>query len=312
MIVTTTNITGLKKHITGKVRDVYDLGDTLLIVATDRLSAFDVVLPNGIPDKGRVLTQITLFWLDLTKSITDNHLITADVDEIIKTLAAAGVPDAPTHREMLDGRSMIVRKADPSPIECVVRGYLSGSAWKEFSQLKASANGAEAVVLHGVTLSAALQESDKLPSTFFMPATKEQSGHDINISLERAREIVGADYANELARNSIAIYEKASEYAASQGIIISDTKFEFGAYNGDIILIDEVLTPDSSRFWDVNLYKPGGPQPSFDKQYVRDYLETLDWNKDYPGPELPEAVILRTSEKYKEAYKRIVGKELGN
>jgi len=310
MIVTTTDIAGLKKHITGKVRDVYDLGDRLLIVATDRLSAFDVVMPNGIPDKGRVLTQLSLFWFDLTRDVTENHLMTAEVDAVIAELAAAGVANAASYRETLAGRSMIVRKAQPSPIECVVRGYLSGSAWKEYALLKSQSPGAESLVLHGVTLPTTLVESDKLPSTFFMPATKEQSGHDINISLERAREMVGARMADELAAKSIAIYEKASEYAASRGIIISDTKFEFGRRDGKTILIDEVLTPDSSRFWDVDLYKPGGPQPSFDKQYVRDYLETLDWPKTYPAPELPEEVVLRTSEKYKEAYRRIVGAEL--
>ncbi|MDO8685000.1 MAG: phosphoribosylaminoimidazolesuccinocarboxamide synthase [Armatimonadota bacterium] len=310
MIVTTTDIVGLKKHVTGKVRDVYDLGDRLLIVATDRISAFDVVLPNGIPDKGRALTQFSLFWFDLTKDITENHLITANVDEIVIELGKVGVPNAARYREMLDGRSMIVRKANASPIECVVRGYLSGSAWKEFSQLKAKTPDANMIVLHGVALPAGLRESDKLPAPFFMPATKEQSGHDVNISLDRAREIVGADTADELAGKSISIYKKASEYAASRGIIISDTKFEFGELNGNIILIDEVLTPDSSRFWDVNLYKPGGPQPSFDKQYVRDYLETLDWDKSYPGPELPQEVVLRTSEKYKEAYSRVVGCQL--
>jgi phosphoribosylaminoimidazole-succinocarboxamide synthase len=310
MIVTTTEITGLKKHITGKVRDVYDLGDRLLIVATDRLSAFDVVLPNGIPDKGRVLTQLSLFWFELTKSITDNHLITADVDEIIAELAKVGVADAGQYRDTLEGRSMIVHKAEPSPIECVVRGYLSGSAWKEFSLLRAQSPGEGVVVLHGITLSASLTESDKLPAPFFMPATKESSGHDINISRQRASEIVGQEYADELAEKSIGIYVKASEYAASRGIMISDTKFEFGKLDGKVILIDEVLTPDSSRFWDVTLYKPGGPQPSFDKQYVRDYLETLDWDKTYPGPDLPEEVVHRTSEKYKEAYRRIVGREL--
>jgi phosphoribosylaminoimidazole-succinocarboxamide synthase len=310
MIVTTTDITGLSKHITGKVRDVYDLGDTLLLIATDRISAFDVVLPNGIPDKGRVLTQLSLFWFGLTKDITENHLITADADEIVAAIAQAGVANAAQYREALKGRSMIVKKANPSPIECVVRGYLSGSAWKEFTQLRAASPDANQIVLHGVALAATLRESDKLAAPFFMPATKEQSGHDINISLDRAREIVGNDMADELAGKSISIYRKASEYAASRGIIISDTKFEFGEKDGKIILIDEVLTPDSSRFWDVNLYTPGGPQPSFDKQYVRDYLETLDWNKDYPGPELPEEVVLRTSEKYKEAYFRIVGSEL--
>ncbi len=310
MIVTSTEIKGLKKHITGKVRDVYDLGDSLLMVASDRLSAFDVVLPTGIPDKGRVLTQMSLFWFDLTKDIIDNHLITADTDEIIKTLAAKGVDAAETYREPLDGRSMITVKAQPTPIECVVRGYLAGSAWKEYSDMREAVGGGGNILLHGVDLAGDMLESQKLPQPVFTPATKESTGHDINISADRAREIVGKDLGNQLEAASIGLYMRASEYAAKRGIIICDTKFEFGLVGDKLILIDEVLTPDSSRFWDASLYQPGKGQPSFDKQYVRDYLLTLDWDKTYPGPELPKEVAENTAAKYREAYKRITGKDL--
>jgi len=309
-VVRSTDIEGLPKHTTGKVRDVYDLGDTLLLVASDRLSAFDVVLPGGIPDKGRVLTQLSLFWFDMTRDIVENHVITADVDEIARRLASAGVPRPEAYREQLEGRSILGKKAKPVPIECVVRGYLSGSAWKEYRALVASSSGAAAVDLHGVELPAALAESDRLPRPVFMPATKESSGHDINISADRARKIAGKDLVDELERLSLAIYNRASDYARSRGLIISDTKFEFGTRNGSIILIDEILTPDSSRFWAVADYEPGRPQAAFDKQFVRDYLETLDWDKTYPGPVLPEEIVEKTSERYREAYRRLVGKEL--
>ncbi|MGB9619855.1 MAG: phosphoribosylaminoimidazolesuccinocarboxamide synthase [Armatimonadota bacterium] len=311
MIVTSTEIKGLTKHVTGKVRDVYDLGDSLLMVATDRISAFDVVLPTGIPDKGKVLTQISLFWFDLTRDILDNHLITADVDEIIDRIGRAGAPDPGQYRELLDGRSMVVVKARPCPIECVVRGYLAGSAWKEYSTLRAASGGSAPIVLHGVELPADMVESQKLPEPVFTPATKESVGHDINISAQQACDIVGEDIGKQLEALSLALYNRASDYAAERGIIISDTKFEFGELgNGQLILIDEVLTPDSSRFWDAQLYKPGQSQPSFDKQFVRDYLLTLDWDKTYPGPELPAEIVSKTAEKYREAYRRIVGKEL--
>ncbi len=310
MIVTSTDIQGLKKHATGKVRDVYDLGDSLLIVASDRLSAFDVVLPTGIPDKGRVLTQMSLFWFDLTKDIVTNHLITADTDEILEWIGKAGVPDPEQYREALDGRSMITVKANPCPIECVVRGYLAGSAWKEYSALRNASGNGEEIVLHGVQLPGDMVESQKLPRPVFTPATKESSGHDINISAQRACEIVGGDVGTQLEELSLAVYAKASDYAAERGVIISDTKFEFGEKDAALILIDEVLTPDSSRFWDAALYKPGQSQPSFDKQFVRDYLLTLDWDQTYPGPELPPEIVERTAEKYREAYRRLTGKAL--
>ena len=307
MVITSTNIQALKKFRTGKVRDVYDLGEELLIVATDRLSAFDVVMPTGIPDKGRVLTQISLFWFDLTKDVVENHLITADTGEIVKRLAALGVSNAESLRDTLDGRSMIVKKTEPFPVECVVRGYLSGSAWKEYKGQPAS-NGP--VNLYGIELPANLVESDKLPEPIFTPATKAESGHDINITQTQAADMIGKDAADILHNKTLGIYQRASQYASSRGIIIADTKFEFGRMGDKIIVIDEVLTPDSSRFWDVATYKPGGAQPSFDKQYVRDWLDSIKFNREYPGPELPEEVVRNTSQKYREAYRRIVGREL--
>ena len=307
MVITSTDIHGLRKFRTGKVRDVYDLGEELLIIATDRLSAFDVVMPTGIPDKGRVLTQLSLFWFDLTKDVVENHLITANTGDIIKRLASLGVDSADCLRPTLDGRSMIVKKTNPFPVECVVRGYLSGSAWKEYKG-QAASNGK--VNLYGIELPANLVESDKLPEPIFTPATKAESGHDINITQDQAAEMIGKDAADTLRDKTLAIYRRASEYAASRGIIIADTKFEFGRMGEKIIVIDEVLTPDSSRFWDVATYKPGGPQPSFDKQYVRDWLDSINFNREYPGPELPEEVVRNTSDKYREAYRRIVGKTL--
>lgn len=309
-VVRSIDISGVAKHISGKVRDVYDLGDELLLVASDRLSAFDVVLPTGIPDKGKVLTQLSVFWFDLTKDIVENHLITTDVDQIVKKLEMSGSENAKTQREALMGRSTLGIKAKTVPIECVVRGYISGSAWKEYKKLIAADPNALTVTLYGIELPANLKESDKLPEPVFTPSTKESSGHDINISADQARDLVGRDLVDELERLSLAIYNKASEYALSRGIIIADTKFEFGVRDSRIILIDEVLTPDSSRFWDVNDYEPGRPQASFDKQFVRDYLETLDWDKNYPGPELPSDIVEKTRERYVESYRRLVGSEL--
>jgi len=309
MIVTSTDIKGIRKHATGKVRDVYDLGDALLIVASDRLSAFDVVLPTGIPDKGKVLTQISLFWFDLTKDIVENHVITADIDRILAWIGKAGAENPEQYRGILDGRSMITRKASPCPIECVVRGYLAGSAWKEYSALKAASTGGP-IVLHGIDLPADMVESQKMPRPVFTPSTKESEGHDINISAERACEIVGDEIGKQLEANSLAVYQKASEYAAERGIIICDTKFEFGMFEDRLIIIDEALTPDSSRFWDAQAYVPGKSQPSFDKQFVRDYLLTLDWDQTYPGPELPAEIAEKTAEKYRQAYERITGKTL--
>ncbi|MGB9587312.1 MAG: phosphoribosylaminoimidazolesuccinocarboxamide synthase [Armatimonadota bacterium] len=310
MIVVKTEISGLTKFRTGKVRDVYDLGDELLIVATDRISAYDVVMPNGIPDKGRVLTQLSLFWFDLTQDIVRNHLITADIRDIISKLESCGIANAKEYEQILEGRSMIVRKAEPFPVECIVRGYISGSAWKEYKQLLDNTKDGT-VNLHGVVLPSNLVESDKLPQPIFTPSTKEEVGaHDVNISQEEMVQILGAEYAEALIDKSLAIYATAAEYALKHGIIIADTKFEFGKFGKEVILIDEVLTPDSSRFWDIETYKPGGSQPSFDKQYVRDWLDSIGFNREPPAPELPDEVIKRTSEKYREAYRRLVGKEL--
>lgn len=304
--VTTTRIPGLPEPKRGKVRDIYDLDDKLLIVATDRISAFDVVLPNGIPDKGRVLTQLSLYWFERTGHIVPNHLISADIDAIAEAVAKAGGQVDAGVREMLEGRSMLVVKAKPYPIECVVRGYLAGSLWKEYVH----AGGREKpVVLHGISLPAGLRESDRLEEPIFSPATKAEVGHDENISLEQAVRIAG-EVARELARLSVEMYCFAREDAAQKGIIIADTKFEFGEKDGRILLIDEVLTPDSSRFWAVDGYVPGRSQPSFDKQYVRDWLESTGWDKAPPAPNLPDEVVAKTSEKYREAYRRITGKAL--
>jgi phosphoribosylaminoimidazole-succinocarboxamide synthase len=275
----------------GKVRDVYDLGDKLLVVSTDRISCFDVVLPTGIPYKGEILTQLSLFWFELTKDIITNHFI------------SAGIPDYPKelhkYADDLKGRSMLVKKAKTIPVECVVRGYLSGSGWKEYKQSQS---------ICGIKLPSGLKESDKLPEQIFTPSTKEDVGHDINVTQEFVEKELGKDITQKLKELSLALYKKASRYTETKGIIIADTKFEFGMYKGDIILIDEVLTPDSSRFWPKDEYKSGGPQPSFDKQFVRDYLETLDWDKTPPAPELPMEIVKKTSEKYLQAIKMITGK----
>jgi phosphoribosylaminoimidazole-succinocarboxamide synthase len=272
----------------GKVRDIYDLGEQLLLVSTDRISAFDWVLPVGIPDKGRVLTQLSAFWFDYLRE--PNHLLSTDVDTF----------DLPpgVDRASLAGRSMLVRKCKVVPIECVVRGYLSGSGWSEYKKSQ---------TVCALPLPAGLVESDKLESPIFSPATKEETGHDINISFERMVEIVGLRIAEELRRRSIDIYRRGAEYAAKRGIVIADTKFEFGLVDDELILIDEVLTPDSSRFWPADEYKPGGPQPSYDKQFVRDWLQTTGWDKNSPPPALPADVVARTRQKYVEAYERLTG-----
>jgi phosphoribosylaminoimidazole-succinocarboxamide synthase len=273
----------------GKVRDVYDFGDRLLIVATDRISAFDWVLPTGIPDKGRILTQMSQMWFDQLE--TPHHMLSMD---------AGDVPlPAGTDRDSLAGRSMVVKKTKVFPVECVVRGYLSGSGWKEYVN-----SGA----VCGIRLTQGMIESDRLPGPLFTPATKEESGHDINIPFETMCDIVGAAAADALRRRSLDIYLRAAEYARERGIIIADTKFEFGDCGGEIILIDEVLTPDSSRFWPADLYDPGDAQPSFDKQFVRDWLQTTGWDKNSPPPALPEDVVKKTREKYVEAYERLSGK----
>jgi len=287
----------------GKVRDIYDFGDHLLIVATDRISAFDYVLGSGIPDKGKVLTQISVFWFERTKSIVDNHLISTD--------PAAFPPDVRAQAPSIDvvrGRSMLVRKTEPLAIECVARGYLSGSGWKDYQ-----ATGE----VCGIRLPKGLRESDRLPQPIFTPATKEQTGHDINISEQEAAKLVGPALLARVRDLTLRLYSEGAAYAESRGIIVADTKFEFGLIEDGrrppeerVILIDEALTPDSSRFWPRDGYKPGGAQPSFDKQFVRDYLERIRWNKQPPVPSLPDDVIEKTREKYVEAYRRLTGREL--
>jgi phosphoribosylaminoimidazole-succinocarboxamide synthase len=277
----------------GKVRDIYSLNeDELLFVATDRISAFDHVLGSGIPDKGRILTQLSLFWFDFLNDIVKNHVITAESAKFPSVLAP--------YLDQLEGRSMIVRRAKMFPVECVVRAYLSGSGWKDYQ-----ATGA----VCGIALPPGLQESDRLPEPIFTPAAKiNTGGHDENISFGDVISTVGEDNANELCRLTLAIFEKASKHAESRGLILADTKFEFGVIDGEIVLADEVLTPDSSRYWPAESYAPGGPQPSFDKQYVRDYLESIRWNKQAPAPSLPQDVIAKTREKYLEAFRLISGR----
>jgi phosphoribosylaminoimidazole-succinocarboxamide synthase len=289
-----TRLNGLTPDRHGKVRDIFELGDRLLLVATDRISAFDFVLGSGIPDKGKVLTQLSAFWFNRTSSIVPNHVISTDVHEY----PAVWRPFV----DELDGRSMLVRKTSPVPIECVARGYLSGSGWKEYV-----ATGS----VCGTPLPPGLRESDRLPQPLFTPATKALSGHDINISEEEAGRLVGADLIRRLRALTLALYDFGAGHAASCGIILADTKFEFGlTESGDIILIDEVMTPDSSRYWPADTYQAGGPQPSFDKQFVRDYLELIRWNKQPPVPSLPEDVIAGTRAKYLEAFRLLTGKDL--
>ena len=285
-----TNLPGVALWRRGKVRDVYDLGDRLLVVATDRLSAFDVVLPTGIPGKGVVLTQVSLFWFHLLEGLVPNHVITADVSEYPRELQA--------FRDQLEGRSMIVVKTDVLPVECVVRGYLVGSGWKDYK-----ATGA----VCGIALPPGLRESEQLQPPIFTPATKAETGHDENIPFDTMAATVGRERAEEARRVSLEIYSRARAYAEARGIILADTKFEFGVRDGRLVWIDEALTPDSSRFWPRDGYAPGRSQPSFDKQYVRDYLETLSWDKQPPGPELPPQVVARTVEKYAEAMERLRG-----
>lgn len=288
-----TSFTDIDFFKRGKVRDVYDLKDKLLIISTDRISCFDVVLPTCIPRKGEVLTKLSLFWFEFTNDIVPNHLITAEVNDYPEELSK--------YKDILKGRSMLVRKAKPIPVECIVRGYLSGSGWKEYQQSQS---------ICGIKLPAGLIESDKLLEPIFTPSTKEDTGHDINVSQEYVEQGLGKEITAQLKELSLALYSKASEFAESKGIIIADTKFEFGLYQNKIMLIDEVLTPDSSRFWPKDQYQPGIPQPSFDKQFVRDYLETLNWNKTPPAPELPEEIVLKTSEKYLQALKMLAGAEI--
>jgi len=289
-----TRLNGLAPHRRGKVRDIYDLGDTLLLVATDRISAFDYVLGSGIPDKGKVLSQLSAFWFEATRHIVPNHLLETDVHRY--------PPELRRHADLLAGRSMIVRKTNPVPIECVARGYLAGSGWKDYL-----ATGA----VCGVPLPSGLRESDPLPEPIFTPATKATSGHDVNISEAEAAPLVGASLLAELKVLTMQLYAVGAAHAERCGILLADTKFEFGLTpEGRVLLIDEVMTPDSSRYWPKDLYNPGRPQVSFDKQYVRDYLEHIRWNKQPPVPSLPDDVVTRTREKYLEAVRRLTGREL--
>jgi phosphoribosylaminoimidazole-succinocarboxamide synthase len=292
-VLVDSQLDGIERIGRGKVRDIYGLGEELLIVATDRISAFDYILPTGIPDKGSVLNQLSVFWFDFLKDLTPTHFLTADVDRYPAPLTA--------FRDQLEGRSMLVRRAKMVDIECVARGYLAGSGWKEYRQ---------SGTVCGIQLPPGLKESDKLPEPIFTPSTKAQTGHDENISMETVERLVGADLALRLRDLTLAIYGKAADYAAGRGVIIADTKFEFGFVGGELVLGDEVLTPDSSRFWPSESYRPGGAQPSYDKQYVRDYLESIHWNKQPPAPPLPPEVAARTSEKYRDAYRALTGREL--
>jgi len=288
-----TELPGVERCARGKVRDVYAAGDYLVIVATDRLSAFDYVLPTPIPDKGRVLTALTLFWLEQLQDIVPNHFVSAEVDDYPREFHP--------YRDQLEGRSMLVRRAKMIEVECVARGYISGSGWKDYRR-----DGS----ICGIALPAGLQESDALPKPIFTPASKAQSGHDENISFETVAQQISLPLALRLHDLTLAIYQRAAQYAETRGIVIADTKFEFGFVGDQLVLADEVLTPDSSRFWPRAGYQPGGPQPSFDKQYVRDYLESIHWDKRPPAPALPPDVMERTSEKYREAYRVLTGKSL--
>ncbi len=292
--LTQTDFPHLKLHARGKVRDIYDVdAKTLLFVATDRISAFDHVLATGIPDKGKILTQLSLFWFGHLRHVVPNHVITADVDQYPAALAP--------YADDLRGRSMLVKRAQMFPIECVVRGYLSGSGWKDYQQTGR---------VCGIALPAGLRESDRLPHPIFTPAAKiHTGGHDENISFDTVIEHIGADNAVQLRDLTLAIYTSATAHAASKGLILADTKFEFGLIDGKIALADEVLTPDSSRYWPASAYNPGGQQPSFDKQFVRDYLESIHWNKQAPAPSLPDDVVARTREKYMEAFRLLTGSE---
>ena len=289
-----TDLQELKLLRRGKVRDVYECVDKLLLIATDRISAFDVVMPTPIPMKGTVLTQLSKFWFDMMHDIVPNHMVSLGVDDL--------PCDLHQYRNMLEHRSMLVLKADMFPVECVARGYLSGSGWKEYQ---------ESGTVCGIQLPEGLRECDRLQEPIFTPATKAESGHDLNISFEEAAKIVGEDWATRLRELTIKIYERAAAYAYPRGIIIADAKFEFGIYDGHILLCDEVLTPDSSRFWPRTNYRPGRPQPSFDKQYVRDYLDKIHFNRQPPGPDLPEAVVKGTTERYVEAHRMLTGSPLG-
>jgi len=292
-VVLETDLEGLELIHRGKVRDLYAVGDNMLIVATDRISAFDCVLPNGIPRKGDVLTAVTIFWLAYLGRVVKTHFITA--------IPAQMGPDVKPHARLIEGRCMLVRRAEVFPVECVIRGYLAGSGWKEYQ---------ESGTVCGIKLPAGLREADRLPEPIFTPTTKAESGHDLPLTFEAAADLVGGDHAAALRDRSIEVYVRAHEYARCCGIVLADTKFEWGLADGEMILVDEVLTPDSSRFWPLRTYAPGRAQPSYDKQFVRDYLETLDWDKQPPAPELPDEVVLKTTEKYLQAYRQLTSQLL--
>lgn len=287
------NLDGLEAIGRGKVRDIYDAGEHLLFVATDRISAFDVVLPNGIPHKGEVLTKLSMYWFDFLNDVVPTHFVTANVDEYPENLRV--------HKDQLDGRSMLVKKLEMIPIECVARGYISGSGWKDYQ---------ETGEVCGVKLPDGLRMNGLLAEPIFTPATKADSGHDENISFERAAEIIGQDFCAKLRDLTLDIFSRAGQHALACGLVLADTKLEFGQLNGEIVLGDEVLTPDSSRYWPLEFYQAGKPMPSYDKQFVRDYLETLDWDKTAPGPELPASIVEKTSEKYLEAYYTLTDEDL--
>ena len=292
-VILETDLAGVPRHARGKVRDVYQVDGRLLIVATDRISAFDYILPTGIPDKGRVLTQLSIFWFDFLRDVTPTHFLTARVDDYPEPLRQ--------YRDQLEGRSMLVKRATMVDIECVARGYLAGSGWKEYRQ-----HG----TVCGIRLPAGLQESSRLPEPIFTPSTKAQVGHDENISFQQMVSLVGEDLSRRLRDLTLEIYSRAARYAETKGVIIADTKFEFGFVEGELVLGDEVLTPDSSRFWPADTYRPGGAQFSYDKQFVRDYLESIAWNKQPPAPPLPEDVAFKTGEKYRQAYSALTGRPL--
>ncbi|HSF24391.1 MAG TPA: phosphoribosylaminoimidazolesuccinocarboxamide synthase [Blastocatellia bacterium] len=294
-VITQTSIPGVELFRRGKVRDVYAVDDKLLIVASDRISAFDVVMQEPVPCKGAVLTALSVFWFDFLKDVVANHLITTDVDEYPRQLHA--------HRDQLEGRSMLVHRAEVFPVECIARGYIAGSGWKEYKRTGA---------VCGLRLPEGLRESDKLPEPIFTPSTKAETGHDLNITEREMAGVVGEEAANRLKELTLEVYRRAADFAISRGIIIADTKLEFGVKDGQVILVDEVLTPDSSRFWPLDGYQPGRGQQSFDKQYLRDYLETVNWEKLPPAPKIPEAVIARTREKYLEAYRLLTGESIAD
>ena len=293
MLIKDTDFIDLPVFCKGKVRNVYDLGDSLLMIVTDRISAFDVVFDELIPDKGKVLSSISAFWFDFTKDVIGNHVITTDVSQYPMGLDK--------YEEELSGRSMLVKKVDMLPAECIVRGYLEGSALKEYKK---------SGTVGGIKMPEGMVQGDKLPEPLFTPSTKEESGHDINITFEQLVDIIGEEDATALRDASLALYKKVSEFALTKGLILADTKFEFGKIDGKLVVADEMFTPDSSRFWDLADYQPGRAQKSFDKQYLREWLETLDWDKTYPAPTLPEEIINKTAEKYRECYSRLTGKEI--